>query len=58
MLKEMSTHVLEIISHITKNGGIHFEYLKNNNDFIKLLIRSLYGKEKEILDTQHIISIL
>ena len=51
MIKEMSSYVLEIISHITKNGGIHFEYLKNNNDFIKLLIRALYGKEKDILDT-------
>ena len=51
MLKDMSHLVLEIITHITKTGGIHFEYLKNNNDLIKLLIRSLYGKEKDIIDT-------
>ncbi len=51
MLKEMSSLVLEIINHITKNGGPHFDYIKNNTDFMKLLIRSLYGKEKDMIDT-------
>jgi hypothetical protein len=51
MLGKMSFLVLEIIQHISKNGGIHFDYLKTNNDFIRLMIRSLYSKEKEIIDS-------
>ena len=57
-LKEMSHLVLEIIKHISKTGGLHFEYLKDNIDFMRLLIRSLYGKEKEIVDMDDIITIL
>ena len=57
-LKEMSHLVLEIIKHISKTGGIHFEYLKDNMDFMRLLIRSLFGKEKEIVDMEDIITIL
>jgi len=57
-LKEMSNLVLGVIVHISKTGGIHFEYLKDNIDFMRLLIRSLYGKEKEIVDMDTIISLL
>jgi hypothetical protein len=48
----MSEVVLEIIHHISKTGGGHFEYLKTSQNFINLLIRALYGKEKDIIDTQ------
>ena len=54
----MSQLVLEIIRHISKTGGLHFEYLKDNIDFMRLLIRSLYSKEKEIVDMDDIITIL
>ena len=40
------------------NGGVHFDYLKDNNDFIRLLIRALYGNEKDIIDIHTIICIL
>ena len=52
MFKEYSELVLEILNHMTRFGGVHFEYLKDNDDFIKLLIRSLYGKEKDIISMQ------
>lgn len=46
----MNDLIFDILRHITKNGGAHFEKLKENIDFIRLLIRALYGKEKEIKD--------
>jgi hypothetical protein len=54
----MSNLIFGIIMHISKTGGVHFEYLKDNIDFMRLLIRSLYGKEKEIVDMDTIINIL
>jgi len=51
MIKGISILVLDIILHISKSGGTHFEYLKSNNDFIRMLIRALYQKENEIIDS-------
>jgi hypothetical protein len=47
-----------MLIHITKNGGDHFQKLKANIDFIKLLIRSLYCKEKEVIEMDKVIIIL
>lgn len=58
MIKNVSCHVLEILVHISKTGGLHFDYLKSNNDFIRMLIRSLYQKESEVVESQTIIQIL
>ena len=58
MLKEMSETILDMLTHITKAGGPHFEHLREHHDFIRMLIRALYGREKEIIDTKQIIVIL
>ena len=49
---------MEILKFISKQGGIHLNYLKDNLDFIRLLIRCLYKKEKEIVQTSNIIIII
>ena len=47
-----------MIKYITKTRGRHFDLLKDNIDFMRLLIRSLYGKEKDIVEMEEVINIL
>lgn len=54
----MSDLVIDILKYISSSGGIHLEYIKDNIDFIRLLIRSMYGKEKEIVNTLGVIKII
>lgn len=46
----MSNLVLEMINYITSYKGRYFQTLKENVDFIRLLIRAFYGKERELVD--------
>jgi hypothetical protein len=50
--------VIDILKHISKSGGVHFEYIKDNIDFIRLLIRCLYGNEKDVVNMFGVISIM
>mmetsp|Transcript_29965 Transcript_29965/g.29169 ORF Transcript_29965/g.29169 Transcript_29965/m.29169 type:complete len:127 (+) Transcript_29965:1252-1632(+) len=58
MLQNISNLVIDILIHISKSGGVHLEYIKDNIDFIRLLIRSLFGPEKDIINTSGVITII
>jgi len=58
MLKSVSDLVIDILKHISKSGGVHLDLIKDNIDFIRLLIRALYGREKLIINTSGVITII
>ena len=58
IIGKASVLVFDIINHVSKSTGYIFGYLKEHNDFIKLLIRCLYSREKDIIDSVQVITIL
>ena len=54
----LSNSVLEIIWLLSIRGGVYIGYLMNHDEFFRLLIRALYGLEKELIRTDRVITII
>lgn len=57
-LTQLSLIVLDILIQFTLRGGIYINYLVSHDEFIRLLIRSLYGPEKEFIRTEQVIIVI